>query len=631
MKNIIIGTAGHIDHGKTTLIKALTGTNTDRLDEEKKRGITIDLGFTHFQLPSGKKAGIIDVPGHEKFIKNMLAGIGGIDIVLFVIAADEGFMPQTQEHLDILSILQVKKGIIVLTKIDMVDKEWLELVKEDIREKTKDTFLQNASFASVSAKTKEGISELTTLVDEMTEETETKNTKMPFRIPIDRVFSITGFGTVITGTQIEGELNIGDNVLVLPTGIETKIRNIQVHGETVKTSYAGQRVAINLANVKKEDIDRGNVLAPYNSMYPSMMLDVKISLLKSSERILENRTRLRLYHGTSEILCRIVLLDKEELRPGESGYAQLRLEEEMVAKRGDYFVLRFYSPLETIGGGTILDPNPVKHKRFKKDTIEELRIKEEGSSEEVVEKIIKRFSEKLETIEFYGTQTGLGEKMIKELIKPLIEEKIIVIFLDNILVHYSFIEEIEVKMLDILKNYHKNNPLKTGINKEELRSRLLPNARLKLFSEFVDYYCKKGIIKQVNNNIALSSFEVILTETQKSISEELDKIFFDSGFQPPSIEELVKNKKNQKEYRQVILMLTENGTLVKIAEDYYMHYENFNKSIELLKEYINKNNDILLSQFRDLLDTSRKYALPLLEFFDQNKITKRIEEKRILY
>ena len=631
MKNIIIGTAGHIDHGKTTLIKALTGTDTDRLKEEKKRGITIDLGFAYFRLPSGRKAGIIDVPGHERFIKNMLAGVGGIDIVLFVIAADEGFMPQTQEHLDILSLLEVKKGIVVLTKTDLVDVEWLNLIKEEIMEKIRDTFLENAPFVSVSAKTGDGLIELTNLVDHMTEEAESKNTKIPFRIPIDRVFSVTGFGTVITGTQIEGVVNIGDTVSVYPLGIQAKVRNIQVHGMNAQTSYAGQRVAINLANIKKDDIIRGYVLAEYNSMQPTMMLDVKVHLLKNSQRILENRTRLRLYHGTIEILCRIVLLDRQELKPGESCYAQLRLEEEMVGKRGDHFVLRFYSPLETIGGGIILEPNPLKHKRFKEETLEELKIKEEGSLEDVVEKVIKRFSSRLETISFYATQTGLGEKMIEKLVEPLIQQNLIFKFLENILVHYNYIEEIEEKMILILNKYHHNNPLKQGITKEELRNKLLASAKTKLFDEFLEYYLANGIIKQTNNSISLHGFKIEYTNEQKRIYDEIEKVFFNGGFQPPSVDEIIKAAKNQKEYRQIMQSLVENNTLIKINDDTIMHTDYYSKALELLKKFVQDNSDITLSQFRDLLNTSRKYALPLLEFFDQNKITKRIGEKRVLF
>lgn len=631
MKNIIVGTAGHIDHGKTTLVKALTGTDTDRLIEEKKRGITIDLGFAYFQLPSQRRAAIIDVPGHEKFIKNMLAGVGGIDIVLLVIAADEGFMPQTQEHLDILTILEVKKGIVVLTKTDLAEEEWLHFVEEEIQEKIAGTFLENAPFVRVSAKTGTGIMQLTELVDKMTEETETRNNKIPFRIPIDRVFSVIGFGTVITGTQIEGVANIGDAVSILPMGTNTKIRNIQVHGKNVQTSYAGQRVAVNLANVKKEDIIRGNVLAEYNSMHSTMMLDVKVNLLKNSKRIIDNRTRLRLYHGTSEILCRIVLLDKDELRPGESCYAQLRLEEEMVSKMGDHFVLRFYSPLETIGGGMILDPNPSKHRRFKEETIEELKIKEEGSSEDVVEKVIKRFSSALENTAFYAKQTGLGETIIEKLITPLIEQRVIIRFLDNILIHYIFLDEIEEKIINIINKYHQSNPLRQGISKEELRNKVIPKAKTKLFDEFLEYFIALDTIKQVDNSIALKNHEIEFSVEHKKIYNELTNSFTNAGFQPPSIEEIFKNAKNQKNYQEMLHLLTEKGELIKINEEFYIHVNYYNKAIELLKQYIKENKEISLGQFRDLLNTTRKYALPLLEYFDQNKVTKRLGEKRISY
>ena len=349
MKNIIIGTAGHIDHGKTTLIKALTGRDTDTLAEEKKRGISINLGFTYFDLPSSKRAGIVDVPGHEKFIKNMLAGAAGIDIVLFVVASDEGVMPQTIEHLDILSFLNIKKGIIVLTKSDTVDDEFKQLVKEDIREKTKGTFLDDADIVEVDSISKNGIDELIKKIDSISNDIEDKNEHSPARLNIDRVFSVKGFGTVVTGTLMEGKISIDDDLIVYPNQLKTKIRSIQVHGENVNTAYAGQRTAINISNIKVEELKRGDVLASPNSLEDSMMLDIKLSLVKHSNKSLKHWDRLRLYHGTREILCRVVPLDKEIVNPGESCYAQLRLEESIVAKKLDNIVLRNYSPLETIG------------------------------------------------------------------------------------------------------------------------------------------------------------------------------------------------------------------------------------------------------------------------------------------
>ena len=386
MKNIIIGTAGHIDHGKTTLIKALTGRNTDRWEEEQRRGITIDLGFTYFDLKNGDRVGIIDVPGHERFINNMVAGVVGMDLVMLVVAADEGIMPQTREHMDILGELGIEKSILVLNKCDLVEEDWLELVKEEIKEELEGTFLEQAPIVEVSAATGQGIPELIEVIERLTaEEVVEKDVNTIPRLPIDRVFSLSGFGTIITGTLLAGTISKEDNLQVYPIGKEYKIRNIQVHGQDVEKCYAGQRVAINLSNVKKSELRRGCVLAPPNNMKNTMLLDVKLNVLPSSMRVLTNHTRLHLFTGTSEILCRAVLLDKEEIGPGESGFVQLRLEEEIALRRGDKFVVRFYSPMETIGGGIVLEPNPKKKKRFDKDAIEELQRKESGSSEDVIE------------------------------------------------------------------------------------------------------------------------------------------------------------------------------------------------------------------------------------------------------
>ena len=376
MKNIIVGTAGHIDHGKTTLIKALTGRNTDRWEEEQRRGITIDLGFTYFDLKNGDRVGIIDVPGHEKFINNMVAGVVGMDLVLLVVAADEGIMPQTREHMDILGLLGIKKSILVINKCDLVDEEWLELVEEEIQEELEGTFLEGAPVVKVSAATGQGLDELTDTIQQlMSDEVVAKDTQTIPRLPIDRAFTLSGFGTIITGTLISGTITREDVLEMYPIGKECKIRNIQVHGQNQDKCYAGQRVAINLSNVKKKEIRRGCVLAPKNSMKNTDLLDVKLKVLEDSMRILTNHERLHLYTGTSEILCRAVLLDKEQIGPGEEGLVQLRLEEEIAVKRGDRFVVRFYSPMETIGGGIVLEPNPVRKKRFDAQAIEELKKK----------------------------------------------------------------------------------------------------------------------------------------------------------------------------------------------------------------------------------------------------------------
>ncbi len=415
MKNIIIGTAGHIDHGKTTLIKALTGRNTDRWEEERRRGITIDLGFTYFDLKNGDRVGIIDVPGHERFINNMVAGVVGMDLVMLVVAADEGIMPQTREHMDILGELGIEKSILVLNKCDLVEEDWLELVKEEIKEELEGTFLEQAPIVEVSAATGQGIPELIEVIERLTaEEVVEKDVNTIPRLPIDRVFSLSGFGTIITGTLLAGTISKEDNLQVYPIGKECKIRNIQVHGQDVEKCYAGQRVAINLSNVKKSELRRGCVLAPPNNMKNTMLLDVKLNVLPSSMRVLTNHTRLHLFTGTSEILCRAVLLDKEEIGPGESGFVQLRLEEEIALRRGDKFVVRFYSPMETIGGGIVLEPNPKKKKRFDKDAIEELQKKEFGSSEDVIELHVKSHEETMITVTELAKLTALSMEEVTE-------------------------------------------------------------------------------------------------------------------------------------------------------------------------------------------------------------------------
>ena len=420
MKNIIIGTAGHIDHGKTALIKALTGKETDRWEEEKRRGITIDLGFTYFDLPSGDRAGIIDVPGHEKFVNNMLAGVIGMDLVMLVVAADEGFMPQTREHVDIMSQLGVEKSIVVLNKCDLVDDEWREMVKEEIKEDLVGSVFENAKIIEVSAATHEGIDDLVAEIVHMTkDEVIPKDINTIPRLPIDRSFSISGFGTVVTGTLISGSIKKDDVLEIFPTGKLGKVRSIQVHGKNVNQCFAGQRSAINISNIKKDEIKRGYVLAPESSMENTMMLDVKLNVLESSERILGNRCRLHLFTGTSQVLCRAVLLDTDEVGPGDSCYAQLRLEEEVAVRRGDKFIVRFYSPLETVGGGVILDANPSKKKPFNKEHIEEIKRKEEGSHSDIIELLVKKHSETMITVKEIAKLTGLSIDEVEECIEEL--------------------------------------------------------------------------------------------------------------------------------------------------------------------------------------------------------------------
>ena len=631
MRNIIIGTAGHIDHGKTTLIKALTGRETDRWEEEKRRGITIDLGFTYFDLPDGSKAGIIDVPGHEKFIKNMLAGVVGMDMVLLVIAADEGIMPQTREHLNILNMLGVENGIVVMTKCDMADEEWISLVKEDIRESLKSTFLEESAIVEVSSKTGYGIDKLIAEINNLSQKSlkERELSTIP-RLPIDRVFSIQGFGTVITGTLITGILKKGDEVEIYPVNKISRIRNIQVHSSDAEKAYAGQRTAINLSNIKKTDIYRGCVIAPVNSMKNTMMLDVKLNLLKSSKRIVANRSRLHFYTGTSEILTRVVLLDRDELSPGESCYAQLRLEEEVAVRRGDKFIVRFYSPMETIGGGEIIEPVPLKRKRFDEDLIEELKIKEKGTSADVIEKIIKETKDLL-SLSALAKTTALTEREVKDNIEILGEEEKIRLFKvknDIYAWHKSFEVEIEEKLEKYLFNFHKENKYAKGAKKSEIKSKFLPNLKQLLFDTIIMSFAERGLIKQTDEFISLPYFTVEYDEDYIKIKEKVTNILNDVKFEFLKMEELSEKTVHPLTDDVLSLMITEKE-LVKISE-LVTSKELYEEAKNILVEFLNKNKKISAAEYRDLLNTNRKTAITLLEHFDIIKLTKRIENDRIL-
>lgn len=632
MKHIIIGTAGHIDHGKTTLIKAMTGRNTDRLKEEKARGISIELGFTYFDLPNGQRAGIIDVPGHEKFIKNMLAGVIGIDIVLLVVAADEGIMPQTIEHLAILNLVGVKKGFVVLTKTDLVDEEWIQLVEEDIKNEVEDTFLKGTPIARVSSTKGDGIEGVIALINKMSLEIDDREVDDMPRLPVDRVFSISGFGTVVTGTLMSGKFKIGDEVQIYPEDNYGRIRNIQVHDKDSDIAYAGQRVAINLAGVKKDDVNRGSAIAPINSMKDTMMLDVKVKLLKSVDKEIYNRIRLKLYIGTKEVLCRMILLDRDELNPNEEAYAQLHLEEKIVAKRGDKFILRFYSPMFTIGGGEVLDPNPDKKKRFDNAAIEELKILESGDPKHILEEVIKNKSKDFPTLKEILIETGLKEDDLIKYIESLKNEGSVLVFnlvKDEYPIHIVFFNDIKQSIVNELDTFHSKFPLREGMPKEEVRSKYLGNCKIKLSDLIMDRLKVEGIIEQELDLIRLKGFRPVFTEEQNKIREEILNNYRD--YLPVKNDDLVKqlNVKTE-EFDEVFNAMINNQEIIRLSKDIYLSMENYYRALDILKDYISKNSSITIGGFRDLINTNRKIALGLLEYFDQLKVTKREGEKRVL-
>ena len=637
MKNIIVGTAGHIDHGKTTLIKALTGRNTDRWEEEQRRGITIDLGFTYFDLKNGDRVGIIDVPGHEKFINNMVAGVVGMDLVLLVVAADEGIMPQTREHMDILGLLGIKKSILVINKCDLVDEEWLELVEEEIQEELEGTFLEGAPVVKVSAATGQGLDELTDTIQQlMSDEVVAKDTQTIPRLPIDRAFTLSGFGTIITGTLISGTITREDVLEMYPIGKECKIRNIQVHGQNQDKCYAGQRVAINLSNVKKKEIRRGCVLAPKNSMKNTDLLDVKLKVLEDSMRILTNHERLHLYTGTSEILCRAVLLDKEQIGPGEEGLVQLRLEEEIAVKRGDRFVVRFYSPMETIGGGIVLEPNPVRKKRFDAQAIEELKKKESGSLGDVMELQIKEHGDTMITLAELAKVMAHSVDELKEYLEELEESGTIFVFpmkKDTYLWHRDSEFAVRQKIEETLQKYHSEHPYRYGMKKAEIHNTFLKKIKPNIFDAYIERMTGENVYGRREEYLSLPGYEVpkdaMYLQTEKLIEDTFEK----AGYDFVRFSEIDFGKIPRQTAEDVVLMMIDEGKVIRINEEMFTMKHLVDEAKEKIQNHLKEENLITIAQVRDMFSTSRKSAKPILEYMDSIKVTKKTggESERVAY
>ncbi len=637
MKNIIVGTAGHIDHGKTTLIKALTGRNTDRWEEEQRRGITIDLGFTYFDLPGGDRVGIIDVPGHERFINNMVAGVVGMDLVLLVIAADEGIMPQTKEHVDILNLLGIEKSIIVLNKCDLVDEEWLELVEEEVKEELEGTFVADAPVVKVSAATGEGLEGLIGLIERMTsDEVVAKDIQTIPRLPVDRAFTLSGFGTIITGTLVSGTITKEDTLEMYPVGKECKIRSIQVHGQDKEACYAGQRVAINLSNVKKKEIKRGCVLAPKNSMKNTDLLDVKLRILDSSVRILTNHMRLHFFTGTSEVLCRAVLLDREEIGPGESGFVQLRLEEEVAVRRGDKFVVRFYSPMETIGGGEVLEPNPRVKRRFQQDVIEELKRKESGSTADVIELHVKGHGDTLITVAELAKLTALSLEEVKEDVEQLESQGLVCVFpmrKDIYVWHSDSRRKARQTIQDALKAYEERFPYRYGMKKAEVQATHFQKIKANVFDKILEMLIDDGCLRRVDEFLCTPEYEVKKDGTYDKVSGILLDTFGKAKYDFARYSEIDFKGVDRMIGDDILNILLEEQKIVKVTDDMYTLKEYMERAKEVIKEKLREDPLITIAQVRDLFETSRKSAKPILEYMDSIKVTKKTgaESERIAY
>ena len=633
MKPIILGTAGHIDHGKTSLIKALTGTNTDRLKEEQLRGITIELGFAALDLPSGRRLGIVDVPGHEKFVKNMVAGATGIDIVCMVIAADEGVMPQTREHMEICTLLDVRYGLVALTKVDMVDEEWLELVHEDVREFTVGTFLEQSAIIPVSSISGQGLPQLVAELDTLWEKVPERITSSLFRLPVDRVFSMKGFGTVITGSLISGRIQVGESIMIYPGRTTSKVRGIQVHNQSQESAEAGMRTAINFQGLEKTAINRGDILARENTLIPNYMLDLDFHYLSSNKKPIKSRTQVRFHTGTSETMGNLIFLDREELMPGQTAPAQVRLEEPLTLIRDDRFVIRSYSPVRTIGGGKVLDPIAPKHKRFHQEIIDGLKNLLAASPEGIIDHQARMAGP--EGITFAGLllMTNLPEKALETTIAAMLNRQtLVVVDKDNrTYIHLAVFDRLKQLSHDVLEQYHRGNPLKPGISKEELKSKFPPKSSGKLFTLILNRMIRDQQLVLEDDTVRLASHTVSLAVDQKALKERFADIYRQGGLTPPYFREVVKDLQvDPRSAKDVLELLVGEGRLVKVKEDLYFDRTTLEKLKDDLVAYILDKGEISTPEFKDMTGASRKYVIPLIEHFDATQVTIRIGDIRKL-
>lgn len=627
---IIVGTAGHVDHGKTQLVKALTGIDTDRLKEEKERGISIELGFALLRLGDGIMAGIVDVPGHERFVKNMLAGAGGVDLVLLVVAADEGVMPQTREHLDILELLQVQRAIVALTKADLVDEEWLLLVKDDVQELLRGTRFEGAPVIPVSVVTGQGLDQLKSLLKQQAEQVQPKPMMGEARLPVDRVFTITGFGTVLTGTLFSGRIRTGDVLAVLPSGREGRVRSLQVHGQKVEEALAGQRVAVNLTGIEVGEVERGEVLVTPGSFQAVRRLTASLHLIKRAEHPLKNWQRIRFHLGTRETLGRVRLLDREELQPGDDSLVQLELEEPVVAAVHDRFVIRHYSPVTTIGGGEVIEVGGLRYRRNRSEVLEALKRKLTGSPYGRLTEELRSLRQAASPAELAG-KSGMDESAVRNCLEEMAAAGEVTIF--------RFGQEVAVVPAPLLSSwwsqaekalndYHRQYPLRSGYPKEELRSRSFKSLSPRLYQGLLDRWAEEGRIAVQGQTLAMKGFQPRLTPSQQALVDQALKRLADQPLAPPDAGELLELLGGDAD---LLLYLVQQGVLIKVGEDHYYQKQAIDEAWALLEKYLKEHGELTVAGARDLLGTSRRYSLPLLEYFDRQKKTCRVGDKRVLF
>jgi selenocysteine-specific elongation factor len=629
-RHVVVGTAGHIDHGKTSLVRALTGIDTDRLPEEKARGITIDLGFAFLEEPGQPTIEIVDVPGHERFVKNMLAGVGGIDLAMLVIAADEGVMPQTREHLAICSLLHIKAGLVALTKVDLVEPDWLELVKDDVASLVRGTFLQGAPILPVSARTGQGLGELKVALAQLASAVPERASDQLPRLPIDRVFTVKGFGTVVTGTLMAGRLAIDDRVEVFPRAAQAKVRGLQTHGRPVPEARAGQRTAINLQGLERAAIDRGDVVGLAGTLVSSLLVDGTLELLKDAPRPVKSRDRVRFHAGTSEIMARVLLLDRAELTPGERAFARFRLEAPLVALPGDRFVVRSYSPMVTIGGGTLLDIDPPRFKRKAPALVAHLALLERGSPAETLEEHVRHVGISGVRVAALSGRVPFGPERVRAVLAELQAAGRILAVDRDWYLHPESFARLRGLAVTALEQFHRANPLKPGMSREELRGRA-GSADERVFSFLLSTLDAEGVVRAERDKVRLASHEVRLSPEQQRVVARLEEEFLKAEAAPPSAEEaLGRLGLTGDEEHELFQVLVGSRTLVRVKESLFFHARALETIQDKLVALLRERKEIGPGDIKDLLGISRKYAIPLLEYFDGRRVTARVGERRVL-
>jgi len=626
--HFIIGTAGHVDHGKTTLIGALTGVETDRLGEEKKRGISIELGFAPLDLGNGQIAGVVDVPGHEKFIPQMLSGIAGIDLVLLVIDANEGVMPQTLEHLQIMQLLQLKNGILVISKADLVEPDWLDIVEEEIREQVAGTFLEHAPCCHVSAVTTAGLPQLMETIREQLKQVPQRDSSGAVRLPVDRCFSISGFGTVVTGTLGSGKIKNGDTLEILPAAVTARVREIQAHDKSVTEVVAGQRVALNLSGVTRNQIPRGSIVGTPGLFRASERIDVRLELLQSAPRAIKFRDPVHLHLGTGRSVAKVVLLDRDELVPGEEALVQLVLDHPLLAHRGDRFIIRSYSPMVTIGGGMVIDTEPQKHKRFRKEVTQRLHDLASGDLGFWLQKLDELKVARLRELE---KQTGTGREQLLQGLEKLQEAGEVELLAEQ-WVPADRVRSWKQQLPQIVADYQQQHHLRHGIPRATLQSQLAEKLAPRAFEVLLQWAFDEKLLVQKGDLLATPDWQPEPTAVEAATLKKLEQYFFASGFQVKNNQDvLLQLGLEGLDSETYLSYLVLEGSLVRLNQENSLHREFYRQAEKTLATIFAQQETVTLAEFRDKIGSGRKQVQALLELFDSYKYTRRVGDKRVAW